>query len=107
MQGAALLGAQRAEDLVLDGREAPLGGLQGGQPLGGEIDDVAAAIVGVAPTRGEAARFEIVEQADEIARIESKCFGERLLTGRAVVAQQRQRNEVARSQTVWIPRRVR
>ncbi len=87
MQGAALIGGERAEDLVLDGGEPLLGGVQGSQAGGGELDDVAAAVVGVAPARDQAARFEVVEEPDEVAWVESERFGERLLAGGAVVAQ--------------------
>jgi len=41
--------------------------------------------------------LEVVQQPDEVARIESQRFGERLLSGGTVVAQQSQCNEVARS----------
>src|ERR1700759_28990 len=97
VQRAALLGAQRAEGLVLDGGKPLLGRVQRRKSCRGELDDVAATIVGVAPGSDQAARLEVVEQPDQVARIQSECFAERLLGGGAVVAQQRQGNEVARS----------
>ena len=72
-------------------------GVQGRLSGGGELDDVAAAVVGVASACDQAARLEVVEQPDEVARVESECFGERLLGGGAVVAQQGQGDKVARS----------
>ena len=106
VQGAALVGGERAEDFVFDFGEAPFGGVQGCQSGGGELDDVAPAVVGVASARDQAARLEVVEQPDEVAWIESEGFGERLLGGGAVVAQQCQGNEVARSQAVRVWRAI-
>ena len=64
------------------------------------------AIVGVPSSGHQAARFEVVEQPDEIARIESEGFAERLLGSGAVVPQQRQGNKVTRSQATRVRRRV-
>lgn len=61
VQGAALVHTECTQDLVLDGGEPLFGRMQSCQSGGGELDDVAAAIVGVAPARDQTARFEVVE----------------------------------------------
>ena len=55
-------------------------------PVLGDRDDVATTVVRVVLADEHAASFEVVEQADEIARVQSKGFGESGLGGGAVVA---------------------
>ena len=51
-----------------------------------------------ARTENQAASLEVVEQADEIAGVESEGFGQSGLGGGAVVAQQREQHQVSGSQ---------
>jgi hypothetical protein len=59
---------------------------------------VPAAVLDGAGAGEEAVRLELVEQADEVRAIDAQRLGHRLLGAAAVVAQERQRDEVARAQ---------
>jgi len=75
----ALLGAERREELVLDlARERPQPA-EGGGALGGERDEMPAAVVRIAAALDEALLLELVEQADELAAVVAEGVGDRAL----------------------------
>jgi hypothetical protein len=94
----ALLGVERAQHIVLGGREPRLGLGQPRCPVVGQLDDVAAAIVARAAAQDQPSGLEFVEQADQVGSVRLQRGGERLLGWAAVIAKHRQRDQVARAQ---------
>src|SRR5438876_12112307 len=79
VQRGALVGVERLEDFLLEplhelaeARELPLA-------LGGEADEVAAAVVRIAAALDQAALLEAVEQAHELAAIDPERVRDRRL----------------------------
>jgi hypothetical protein len=96
----ALLWVQGAEQAVFDRGEALLGALEFRDPVVSERDDVSATVIGVVLADDHAASLEVIEQADEVAGVQSKRFGQSGLGGGAVVAQQREQHEVSGAQVI-------
>jgi hypothetical protein len=94
------LWAQGAEYTVFDSGEALLGGLEFGDPDLGDRNDVSATVIGVVLADDHAASLEVIEQADEVARIQPKGLGKSGLGGGAVIAQQREQHQVSGSQVI-------
>ena len=67
-------------------------------PLAGQRDDVAAAVRGIAAPLHQAALLELVEEADDVARIQAQRRAKPVLRHRAPLAQQPQRDQVPRAQ---------
>jgi hypothetical protein len=65
----SFLWIERAEQPVLDGRQAALGPVELGDPRVGDRDDVAAPVLGIASPHDELAPLEVVEQPDEVAGV--------------------------------------
>jgi hypothetical protein len=82
----ALLGVERAEDLVLGGRERGLGLRQPPRALVGQLDDVATAIVARASAQDQPIALEFVEQPDQVGSVGPQRGRERLLGGASVIA---------------------
>jgi hypothetical protein len=95
-----LVWVQGAKHAVLDSGEALLGGLEFRDPGLGDRDDVSAAVIGVVLADDHAASLEVVEQADEVAWIQSKGLGKAGLGGGAVIAQQGEQHQVSGSQVI-------
>lgn len=100
----ALVGVEGAEHVVLGHRQRALRLLEALRAVLREVDDVAAAVLDGAPPRDQPIGLELVEQADEVGPVDVQLGGERLLGGAAMVAQQRERDEVARAQSEWVER---
>jgi hypothetical protein len=94
----AFVGVQAPEDVVLGGGQGRLGLGQSADSPVGELDEVAAAVVGRPPPGDEAVGLELVEQADEVRPIDVERARERLLRAVAVIAEQGQGDEVARTE---------
>ncbi len=94
MKRRPLLRVQGTEHAVFCSGEALLGVLQFRDPVVSDGDDVSATVVGVVPADDHAASLEVIEQADEVAGVQSKRFGQSGLSGGAVVAQQREQHQV-------------
>src|SRR5258708_3984075 len=76
-------------------------------PGGRKLDDVAAAILGVAAALEEGEPLELVEQADEGGWIEAKGGAPRAPSQRPVIAQDRKGEDVTRAQAGWLERNLR
>jgi hypothetical protein len=61
----------------------------------GELEDPAAAVLAIAAAGDQVAVLEVVQQADEAARVHAEALGQGLLARRTVVAQVGERDEVA------------
>jgi hypothetical protein len=107
VEGLALLGVERSQHLVLGGGERRLRVGQTLCSVVGQLDDVAAAVLGRAPAQDQPVGLELVEQADQVRAIGLQRGGERLLGGTAVVAQDGQGDEVSRAQAERGERRLR
>jgi hypothetical protein len=107
VEGLTLLGVERTQHLFLGGGERGLGICQALGSVAGQLDDVAAAVFGRAAAQDQAVGLELVEQTDQVRSIGLQRGRERLLCGAAVVAQDRQRDEVARAQAERRKRRLR
>jgi hypothetical protein len=59
------------------------------------LDDVAAAVPGIAPTRDQLALLEVIEKPDDIAWIQAQGVREGQLARRSALAEQLQSDEVA------------
>src|SRR5919197_5469222 len=70
------------EELLLHLRDRPLGGRDLRTAFLGELDDVAAPIRGVATADDQALGLEIVEQPDQLARIDNDRIDQPLLAAR-------------------------
>jgi len=64
----------------------------------GQLHDVPAPVGGVALAGDEAALLELVEQADDVARVQAEGRPDRVLRHRAAVAQQLERDQVPRAE---------
>jgi len=73
---AALLGGQRREELALNLGRGCLGASEAPGSFGSQLDHLAAPIAGVAAARDQAVVLELVEQGDEVRRVDSKGAGE-------------------------------
>jgi len=58
---------------------------------------VTAAVLRIAPARYQPALLEVIEQPNDVARVEAQGFGERLLGHRALLLEQPERDEVTRT----------
>ena len=72
VQRLSFLGAQGTEQFVLDPAEPGVGAGKFVLAAGRQLDDVPAAVSGIAATRDEPALLELVEQADDVARIQAQ-----------------------------------
>ena len=107
MERLAFAGVEGAEHHVLGGGESAFGLGEPVRPLGGHLDDMAAAVVDRPPAGDQPLGLELVEQPDEVGRVDLQRRGERLLRAAAVVAQDRERDEVARAQAERRERAIR
>jgi len=85
-----LVGSQPGEELDLEVGHHPVGI---GEPVVAarrDLDDVATAVTGVAAPFGEAVALELIEQGDQLARVEIERVGELLLTDRPEIAEAHQ-----------------
>jgi hypothetical protein len=71
VQRGTLLVVERPQHVVLHGGQRAFGVLERGAPRWGELDNVAPAIVGVVLTHEELVSLEVVEQPDEVARVDA------------------------------------
>jgi hypothetical protein len=94
----ALVGVERAEDVVLGGGQRALRRAQALVAGLGQVHQVAATILDRPAPRDQAVGLQLVEQADEVRAVDAELLGERLLRAPAVVAQERERDEVPRAQ---------
>ncbi len=94
----ALAVIKRSEHLVVNLRECALGLGESLRAGFGERDDVAAAILGRAPSLDEILGLEFVEQSDDVRPVHLQRARERLLSDAVATPQHRERDEVARSQ---------
>ena len=94
----ALLGVEGAEDVVLRRREGALGRREALRPRGGQVDEVATTVLDRAAPGDEAVGLQLVEQADEVRAVDVELRRERLLRAAVVIAQEGQRDQVARAQ---------
>ena len=95
----ALAVIERSEHLVLHRRECALGLRESLRAGFGEHDDVAAAILGRAPSLDEILGLEFVEQSDDVRPVHLQRARERLLSDAVAAPQHRERDQVARPQT--------
>jgi FMN-dependent NADH-azoreductase len=95
VEGGSLFGTERSEQLVFDAAESLLGEAEFALPHRGELDDVAAAVSGVAAARDQPTLFEFVQEADDVARVEMKRLRQALLARRSLLVKQPQRDQVA------------
>ena len=102
----ALVVVERAQHLVLDLGERSLGLAEARGAGVGQRDEVAPAVLGRSRAGDEPVVLELVEQAHEIRAVDLQRGGERLLRHPAVVAQDRQRDEVARAEAERQQRRL-
>src|SRR3954454_22311015 len=86
-QRAALLRAERREDLLLDALHALLGVLDRRAAGVGQLDDVAAAVDRIATTHEIAGVLELVEHQHEIVRIDLHLLAQFLLGRGGAVTQ--------------------
>jgi hypothetical protein len=103
----ALFGVERPQHLVLGVGERRLRLRQALSSVARQLDDVAAAVLGRAAPQDQPVGLELVEQADQVRAVGLQCRGKRLLRGAAMVAQDRQRDEVAWAQAERLERRLR
>src|ERR1017187_862509 len=94
VQRRPLVQAQRAEQVVLDPARPTLGQAQRFLPPRRQLDDMAAAVGGIAAAGDQPPLLELVEQPDDVARVQAQRLREPLLAGRPVLAEQLQRDEV-------------
>ena len=94
-QRPALVGVERLEDLVLDRGLRPLAVLERRAARARQLDEVAAAVVGIAQARHIAELLELVEQQHDVVGVHAEGVGEVLLGARVVVSHVRERDEVA------------
>jgi hypothetical protein len=102
----ALFGVERAEDVVLRGGQRALRCAQALVAGLGEVHEVAATILERPAPGDEPVGLQLVEQADEVRAVDAQLLGERLLGAAAVVAQDRQRDEMPRAQAERGQRRL-
>ena len=89
---------ERTEHLVIDRRECALGLRKSLRTGFGEDYDVAAAILGRAPSLDQIPGLEFVEQSDDVRPVHLQRDRERLLSDAVTTPQHREGDEVARSQ---------
>ena len=94
----ALAVIERSEYLVVNRRECALGLGESLRAGFGEHDDVAAAILGRAPSLDQILGLEFVEQSDDVRPVHLQRARERLLSDAVAAPQHREGDEVARSQ---------
>jgi hypothetical protein len=96
VQGAPLLAGQGLEQLVLDQSELAVGLLKLARPGGGHLDDVPPAVGRIAPAGDETPLLKLVEQADDVARVQAEGRADRVLRHRALLVEQRERDHMPR-----------
>jgi hypothetical protein len=94
VQRGPLPRAQGAQQVVVNTAEPVVGVAKLRLASGRELDDVAAAVRGIAATRDQPALLELVEKSDDIAWIQAEGVREGLLARRSLLAEELQRDEV-------------
>jgi len=94
----ALAVIERSEHLVVNRREGALGLRESLRTGFGERDDVAATILGRAPSLDQIRSLEFVEQSDNVRPVHLQRDRERLLSDAVANPQHSEGDEVARSQ---------
>src|SRR6202035_1279377 len=99
-----LLHAQGAEQVVVNLTKPFVGIAELRFASGRELDDVPAAVRGIAAARDQLSFLELVEKSDDVAWIQAQGVGERLLARRALVAEKLQRDQVTRPEAAGLER---
>jgi len=98
VEGGALLGTEGGEKVVFDQAEPDVGGGERVFTCTGELDDVTTPVGGIALARDQSPFFELVQQPDDVARIEAQDLTEALLALWPILAQDPERPEVPGSE---------
>jgi len=98
VESGAFLGAQGAKKLVFDQAESDVGEGERFLPCRRDRDDVAAPVCGIALPRDQPAFFELIQQPDDVARIEAQYLAEALLAEGPPLAQEPECDEVPGSE---------
>jgi hypothetical protein len=98
VEGGALLGTEGSEKAVFDQAESDVGDGERFLACRGELDDVTSPVGGIAPPRDQSAFFELVQQPDDVARIEAQYLAEALLAQGPSLTQDAERVEVPGSE---------
>jgi NAD(P)H-dependent FMN reductase len=99
VQGGAFLAAEGGEQVVFDQAEFDVGGGERFLACRGQLDDVTSPVGAIAPPRDQPACFQVVQQPDDVARIEAQHLAEALLAQGPSLAQDPERAQVPGSET--------
>jgi hypothetical protein len=102
---SALLAVEGSQELVFDGGGRREGGVDSRLTFWRVLDDVPAAVDGVATAENQPLALEVVQQADQLRGIDANSVGERLLAHRALT-QLSEHLEVAWHELAWLERVV-
>jgi hypothetical protein len=96
VQGRTLLIGERREEVVVELSCERTEASQSLLPFGGQADDVAPAVVGVAAALDESLLLELVEQPDQLAAVVAERVGDRTLRLTRALAEDEQDRMVIR-----------
>ena len=97
LEGAALVFCERSEQLLLDLLGSVPGLLEPVAATGGELDEVATAVDGVAAANDEPLGLEAVDHGHQVAWVDAKRLAEAALRGRAAL-----REGVEDRELLWV-----
>jgi EmrB/QacA subfamily drug resistance transporter len=98
VQRLSLLGVERSEELVLEAARKRAEPAERALAVGGEPDEVAPPVLGIAPPLDELLLLELVEKADERSAVVAERVGDRSLCLRRTLVEQGEDRVVIRAQ---------